>query len=288
MSWFLDSSVGPATLYSSFQALLPSGFWGIWLARLIVSALILLAARMLVRAFRRLLAHGVSAAVARTGRGQRRLNTLQGLLSSTFSYAIYFVACLLALFALGVPPGTLAPLLGFASVLGLAVGFGAQRLVRDVITGLFILGEGQFDVGDWVTIGSVTGRVEDIGLRITRLRDDQGRAYIIANGDVTHVFNASDGAIRLPIELTLQRTTPLDEGLALLRATAEETLRTFTVTATSPEMEPAVMVIGMDAAKVSVRLVLWVPVGDRDAIEDALRRRLLLVIAEKPNEFALA
>ena len=101
------------------------------------------------------------------------------------------------------------PLLSFASVLGLAIGFGAQRLVRDVITGLFILGEGQFDVGDHVTIGAVTGVVESMELRVTRIRDDQGRIYVVANGDITQVFNASRGDIKLPIDVCLQHDASL-------------------------------------------------------------------------------
>ena len=168
-------------------------------------------------------------------------------------------------------------MLGAASVLGLAIGFGAQKLVRDVITGLFILGEGQFDAGEWVTIGAVTGMVEEIGLRVTRLRDDQGRIYLIANGDITQVFNASRGNVRLAVEVSLQRTAALDTALDAVRAAAIEVLRANGAAPTRDAEAPAVLVTAMDAAKVTVRLVLWVPVLKKDAIEDALRRRLLEV-----------
>ena len=119
--------------------------------------------------------------------------TLTDLFSSAMTYCVYFCAIILILFALDPSGKTLVPLLSFASVLGLAIGFGAQRLVRDVITGMFILGEDQFDVGDHVTIGTVTGVVESIELRVTRIRDNQGHLYVIANGDITQVSNASRG-----------------------------------------------------------------------------------------------
>ena len=172
-------------------------------------------------------------------------------------------------------------------MLGLAVGFGAQRLVRDVITGLFILGEGQFDVGDWVTIGGVSGRVEDIGLRVTRLRDEQGRAYIIANGDITQVSNASRGPIKKSIEICLDRASSLEDGLTMIRQIADETLREFAVEVGKDE-SPAVMVVGMEAAKVTVRLVFCAPIGQLAVVEDTIRRRLLESIAHHQDEFTLA
>lgn len=220
------------------------------LLRIIAALLILLAARVVVSIVRRIVSHGITTAIVRSDHGQRRLTTLQGVLLSALTYSIYFTAVILILFTMGVTWKGLAPLLGAASVLGLAIGFGAQRLIRDVITGMFILGEGQFDVGDWVTIGTVSGRVEDIGLRITRVRDDQGRCYTVANGDITQVFNASRGLLRLPIEINLLRGPALDEALAQIREATDEILRTFAV-AYAEHQAPAYIVTGMEAAKVT-------------------------------------
>ena len=304
----LHALVGPAMLLAGLQDILTTGFWKhlyysgqvgeyagpfkfsllvLILVRVVVAALILLAARVAAHLVRRMVAHGVSAAVARAGRGQLRLTTLQGLLTSTLNYIIFFFAIILILFTVGLTWAGLAPLLGAASVLGLAVGFGAQRLVRDIITGLFILGEGQFDVGEWVTIGSVTGRVEDMGLRITRLRDDQGRMYVIANGDITQVFNASRGLVRLPIEVALQRSLPLDAALSALQEAADASLREFDVHPSAQDL-PQIIVVGMEAAKVTVRLVLWVPVVKKEQMEDDLRRRVLAVTNGDKAEIALA
>jgi small conductance mechanosensitive channel len=206
----------------------------------------------------------------------RRLLTLYGLLTSALAYFIYFSAVILALFTVGVNWKGLAPLLGAASVLGLAIGFGAQKLIRDVITGLFILGEGQYDVGDWVTIGAVSGRVEEMGMRVTRLRDEQGRLCVIANGDITQVYNASRGPVKTALEVNVARNGALDQSLDHLREILQQTLQANAITTTGVE-EPAVSVVQMDAAKVTVRLTAWVPVLQRQEMEDTLRRRVLSV-----------
>ena len=243
------------------------------IVRVVVSGLVVAAARVLVGLLKRLVRRALFSVVKPGAVEQRRLTTLYGLLTSALSYTTYFIAAILVLFTLGVTWKGLAPLLGAASVLGLAIGFGAQRLVRDLISGLFILGEGQFDVGDWVTIGGVTGHVEEMGLRVTRLRDEQGRMYVIANGDITQVFNASRGQVKLAVEVALQRGAQLDEQLATMRRLAEETLREFAIAA--PDEQYSLAIIGMDAAKVTLRLKLWVPVGQMERIEDSLRRRVL-------------
>jgi len=117
-----------------------------------------------------------------------RARTLAGLLRSVCVYILFFIIGVMILRALGVDP---VPLLTTAGVLGLAVGFGAQKLVKDVISGFFILLENQYAVGEKVTICSITGVVEEIGMRTTRIRDEEDNLAIIANGDVTRVINHS-------------------------------------------------------------------------------------------------
>ncbi|MEK4343208.1 mechanosensitive ion channel family protein [Brevibacillus sp. FSL L8-0710] len=119
---------------------------------------------------------------------QRRVDTLRVLVNNVVRYGIYFLAILLVLQQLGVD---LRPVLVSAGVLGLAVGFGAQSLVRDVITGFFIIFEDQFAVGDVVTINNMTGTVQEIGLRITRIRSWTGEVHIFPNGTINQVTNFS-------------------------------------------------------------------------------------------------
>lgn len=119
---------------------------------------------------------------------QRRVDTLRVLVNNVARYTIYFLAMLLVLQLMGVD---LRPVLVSAGVLGLAVGFGAQSLVRDVITGFFIIFEDQFAVGDVVTINNMTGTVQEIGLRITRIRSWTGEVHIFPNGTINQVTNFS-------------------------------------------------------------------------------------------------
>jgi small conductance mechanosensitive channel len=119
---------------------------------------------------------------------QRRLDTLRVLTSNATRYLIYFLAMLLILDQLGLDLG---PVLVSAGVLGLAVGFGAQSLVKDVISGFFIIFEDQFAVGDYVTVNTYTGTVQEIGLRTTKIKSWTGEVHIITNGSIQEVTNFS-------------------------------------------------------------------------------------------------
>ncbi|EJL45770.1 small-conductance mechanosensitive channel [Brevibacillus sp. CF112] len=119
---------------------------------------------------------------------QRRVDTMRVLVNNIIQYTIYFLAILMILQLIGID---LRPVLVSAGVLGLAVGFGAQSLVRDIITGFFIIFEDQFAVGDVVTINNMTGTVQEIGLRITRVRSWTGEVFIFPNGTITQVTNFS-------------------------------------------------------------------------------------------------
>ncbi len=119
---------------------------------------------------------------------ERRQNTMLKLLENVLAYVVYFAAILAVLSALTIK---VTGLLAGAGVLGLAVGFGAQNLVRDVITGFFIIFEDQFSVGDYVRIGAAEGVVEEIGLRTTKLKGLNGEIHIFPNGTIVEVVNYS-------------------------------------------------------------------------------------------------
>ena len=119
---------------------------------------------------------------------ERREKTLLRLLENALSYVIYFSAILAILSEFSID---IKGLLAGAGVLGLAVGFGAQSLVKDVITGFFILFEDQFSVGDYVMIGTTVGTVEEIGIRTTKVQAFGGEIHIIPNGSIMEVVNYS-------------------------------------------------------------------------------------------------
>jgi moderate conductance mechanosensitive channel len=119
---------------------------------------------------------------------ERRENTLMKLLENILTYVISFMAFLMVLSTLTIDVGAL---LAGAGIVGLAVGFGAQSLVKDIITGFFIIFEDQFSVGDFVRIGTFEGTVEEIGLRTTKLKTWTGELHILPNGSIIEVTNFS-------------------------------------------------------------------------------------------------
>ena len=118
----------------------------------------------------------------------RREATMVKLLENILSYVVYFIAFMMLLSTLTID---VKALLAGAGIVGLAVGFGAQNLVRDIITGFFIIFEDQFSVGDYVRIGQFEGNVEEIGLRTTKIKNFSGELYIIPNGNIAEVTNFS-------------------------------------------------------------------------------------------------
>jgi small-conductance mechanosensitive channel len=132
-------------------------------------------------------------------RALQRTRTLAKVLSSTGIVAIWSLAGFYVLSELGF---NLAPLLAGVGIVGLAVGFGAQNLVRDVVTGFFILLEDQYGVGDVIMINQVaTGKVEELTLRVTGMRDLDGTMHYIANGAITHVANRSKDWARAVVDV---------------------------------------------------------------------------------------
>lgn len=119
---------------------------------------------------------------------ERRHQTMSKLLENVVAYVVYFIAIIAILSAFTID---ITGLLAGAGVLGLAIGFGAQNLVRDIITGFFIILEDQFSVGDYVRIGQAEGTVEEIGLRTTKIKGFTGELFIFPNGNVTDVVNFS-------------------------------------------------------------------------------------------------
>lgn len=144
---------------------------------------------------------------------ERREKTLVKLLENALAYIVYFSAILAILSEFIDIRGLLAG----AGVLGLAIGFGAQSLVKDVISGFFIIFEDQFSVGDYVKIGEALGTVEEIGLRTTKVSAYGGEVHIIPNGNISEVINYSINNslaiidVRVSYEMDIQRVESLIE-----------------------------------------------------------------------------
>ena len=163
------------------------------IAAIVVGALVLrwIIALFLHRALRISLAQGRLPGWSErpaAARYEQRARTITSLLGSIASTVIIIVTVLTLMGVVGLP---LTPLLASAGVGGLAIGFGAQSLVKDFISGMFLIVEDQFGVGDKVTVGTVSGTVDEVTLRVTRIRDADGIAWYVRNGDITLVGNRS-------------------------------------------------------------------------------------------------
>jgi small conductance mechanosensitive channel len=173
---------------------------------------------------RALAAINLPSALARTGeipslRRVQRAETVGALLKSVASVGIWTLAGLMALGTLGLDLG---PLVAGAGIVGVAVGFGSQNLVRDFISGIFMLMEDQYGVGDVVDAGPATGTVEGVGLRTTRLRDVSGTLWHIPNGEIRRVGNRSQGWARALVDVEVAYSTDLDDATRTIERVAAE------------------------------------------------------------------
>ena len=163
-------------------------------------------------------------ALARTGeipslRRVQRAETVGALLKSMASFGIWTLAGLMALGTLGLDLG---PLIAGAGIVGVAVGFGSQNLVRDFISGIFMLMEDQYGVGDVVDAGPATGTVEGVGLRTTRLRDVNGTLWHIPNGEIRRVGNRSQGWARALVDVEVAYSTDIDDTTRTIEQVAND------------------------------------------------------------------
>jgi small-conductance mechanosensitive channel len=163
----------------------------------------------------------------------RRTKTIGKLVGNIVAYTVNVISILLILDQIGVK---LTPLLAGAGILGLAIGFGAQSLVKDVITGFFIIFEDQFAVGDVVQTRNFKGTVEEIGLRVTRIKSLTGEVYIIPNGSIQEVTNFSIYNSVAVIDIALAYKEDPATAVALLNASLEETYQTNTDMVKPPEV----------------------------------------------------
>jgi small conductance mechanosensitive channel len=185
------------------------------IAVIVVAALIVIGLlQRLIRAFRVRIAERMGDPDA-----AKRAETLGRVFRYLVAVVVGAIALMLVLGELGI---SLAPVLGAAGVAGLAVGFGAQSLVKDYFSGFFILFEDQIRKGDVVKIADIGGFVEDITLRYVRLRDYDGNVHYISNGLITTVTNMSRGFAQAVIEVGIAYREDIDEAFEVMRKTAAE------------------------------------------------------------------
>jgi small conductance mechanosensitive channel len=154
-----------------------------------------------------------------TARRTQRAEAIGSVLRSFASIVILGIAVVLVLGELGI---NLAPIVASAGVVGVALGFGAQNLIKDFIAGIGIILEDQYGVGDVVDLGEAVGTVEAVGLRITRLRDAHGVVWYARNGEILRVGNKSQGFAQVIVDMPVAHDTDLERCRAVMQEVADE------------------------------------------------------------------
>ncbi|WP_017727115.1 mechanosensitive ion channel family protein [Halalkalibacterium ligniniphilum] len=148
-----------------------------------------------------------------------RIKTLEKLSINSFYYVLFFVLLTVIMTIFNLNP---AGLIAGAGVVGLAIGFGAQGLVSDVVTGFFLLLEKQIDVDDYITAAGVDGIVEEVGLRTTLIRAFDGTLHFIPNRNINNVSNHSRGNMQALVDISISYHDDIDKAIAVLQATCDQ------------------------------------------------------------------
>ncbi|WP_328803441.1 mechanosensitive ion channel family protein [Paenibacillus silvestris] len=206
MNWIREHLSKPEMLASLF-----------WIIVKII--LIYIVARICIKIADKTIAHMIAARDKSPLKfDRRRTNTIGSLIHNLIAYTVNLICIMLILGQVGL---NLGPLLAGAGVLGLAIGFGAQSLVKDVITGFFIIFEDQFGVGDVIQIDSFKGTVEEIGIRVTRLKSWTGEVHIIPNGNIKQVTNFSTYNSLAVVDVTIPHHMDIDDATQILKETVK-------------------------------------------------------------------
>ncbi|MHB1125594.1 MAG: mechanosensitive ion channel family protein [Bacillota bacterium] len=207
---------------------------------------------------------------------KRRAHTLRALLRSLITYVIYFFVGMMILDTFNVKTGSI---LAGAGIVGLAVGFGAQNLVRDVIAGFFIILEDQFSVGEYVNAGGFTGVVEELGLRTTKIREWTGQLHIIPNGEIKQVSNFNRGHMLAVVQVRIGYEEDVNRAIEVMRKAAEQAQQELPSIVEVPVVHG---VVELAESSVVIRVVAPTLPGEQWAVERGLRQRLKAALdAEK-------
>lgn len=234
--------------------------------------LIILLGLGLLRLIRRLVKRWIDGVetLDRTAPRRQRAETIGNLIRSLAQYVIWPVIAIMVLSEINIDVGAL---LATAGIAGLAIGFGAQTLVKDVIGGVFLLFDDIIHVGDLVTIGSTTGTVEEIGVRLVKVRTFDGEVVMFPAGDIRTFGNKSIDWARVIVPVGLSYNQDVDAILPIIEQVAQRWVDEHRdiVLEDTPQVQ-SIMQLGDSA--ITVRVVVQVKPGEQFAAERELRRRL--------------
>jgi moderate conductance mechanosensitive channel len=247
----------------------------------LILVLAMIASRIATRALKRVVrtAQARSPLRASSLRATQRADTVSDVVSSIVRMAIFAVAFFMALAQVGL---NLGPLIAGAGIVGVALGFGAQSLVRDFISGLFILLEDQYGVGDDINLGAdVSGTVEEVNLRTTRVRGADGTVWFVPNGEVRRVGNASMEFSRAVVDIPLDKGADVAAALKAIGAEAEKLAKDWPDRVTEAPLILGVQNIAVEGPV--VRVTAATAPGQQYAVARELRARVADRLRAKPT-----
>jgi len=213
----------------------------------------------------------------------QRTRTIGSVLGNFITWGISLVAVIMALAELGVAVGGL---IAGAGIIGAAIGFGAQSLVKDLISGLFIVFEDQFGVGDQVDLGEASGIIENVGLRVTQIRDLEGTLWYVRNGEIIRVGNQSQGWSRVVLDVAIAANQNIDKAIAAISSAAEKL-------ATNPLYKADLLGVAevwgvqdFDGDQVVIRLAQQVSPKTSDEVQRELRSEILEALQKSKIQLA--
>ncbi|HZK00377.1 MAG TPA: mechanosensitive ion channel family protein [Tissierellaceae bacterium] len=182
--------------------------------KLIVTVLVLVCVGVITKLINRIIDRTLRIEYDNVKVNKKRTHTLASSLKKVIKYILLFIGAIIILELFGI---NTTSILATAGIGGLAIGFGAQSLVKDVITGFFILVEDQYSVGDYIQISDMYGIVEELDLRVTKLRAFSGELYIIPNSSISVVTNYNRGAMRALVIISISNEENIDRAIEVLK-----------------------------------------------------------------------
>ena len=222
----------------------------------------------------RLIRHWIASAVRRAAaradspRAERRAVTLTAMVANIWRIVVGVVVFFVALGTAGL---NVAPLLAGATIIGATIGFGAQSVVKDFLSGFLLTVEGQFDIGDTISVGGTTGVVEDLTLRVTRLRAADGSVWYVPNGDIRELANTVRGWGRATVDVPAPPSVGVDR---LIDAVTRAGDSVYADTRYAPACLEAPVVwgiLGSAVDSVTARVTVRTTFDQRERVERAIR-----------------
>lgn len=237
-------------------------------SHLLISAIVLVIGLVIIKLGKKIIA-GLARRRSKNSKvNSQRSETFRSIITSIFSYIMFFILVTIILNIFGVD---VTSLLAAAGVVGIALAFGAQTLVKDLLAGLFIWGEGTIAVGDLVSINDLDGTVESITIRTTSIRNYNGNIYNIPNGDIRTITNMSRGFKRAIVNVPC----PYEESQERLVSMVKEEMEIAAKEVEGIRTVPDVMsIVAFDKNSVRLQVAVVCPVGEHWRIEREIRTRI--------------